>query len=118
VVYVAVRQDDGCDGGVARFPVARRLQLRGCADLLPDIGRGVDDNPAFAVRRDRDAGLSTRDDVFAAIPREARQPGVAVPLRETASSARAKNLDEQSQYFLLGYFLQVRFATASSVDGK
>jgi len=39
-------------------------------------------------------------------------------LRETASSASAENLDEQSLYFLLIYFLQARFAATSSVDGK
>jgi len=118
MVNIAVRQDDGGDRRIARAPFPSGLQLWRRPDLLPYIGRGVDDNPAFPVSGDGDARLRTWDDAFVAIPREARQPGVAVPLRKTAASARAENLYEQSQYFLLSYFLQVRLAATSKVDGK
>ena len=54
VVDVTVGQDHGLDGAFARRGMPARREVWRCGDLLTQVRRGVEKNPALAVAADRD----------------------------------------------------------------
>jgi hypothetical protein len=66
------------------------MKLRMIVDLLPEIGRGVQDHPIHAVSANRDRRLSQRRSINVTAPRSAGSLIVAVPLRESATSRRSQ----------------------------
>ncbi|MNT26879.1 hypothetical protein D3C72_1624790 [compost metagenome] len=91
VVDLRIHQHDRGDGGVARR--ARGLQ-RGClAQLLQDIGRGIDQDGIRPVARQRDRGLRARRGAHRAAAHAVAVVAVAVPLRKAAAGGRPQYPD-------------------------
>jgi hypothetical protein len=58
-------------------------------DLLSDVGRGIEENPAAAVGRCGQARLRSLPHACASCPGGAAEPVVAVPLGKTAAGRRS-----------------------------
>ena len=79
--------------GLERRPW-RRMEDRAGLDLLPQVGRGVDQCPAQAVGRERDAGLGGRAGGGITGTSAAAGLAVGVPLREAAAGRGAEHTYE------------------------
>ena len=90
-IDITIGEDDRADGTVPR-PLAR-MQVAVREDLLPQVGRGVQENEALAVHRHRHAGLGAGPDARITIPRQPTDRAAAVPLRKAATRCGPQDED-------------------------
>ena len=83
VVDVGVGQHHVADRTVARRTAG--MQGIDCGNLLPDIGRAVQETPGAAVRRNRQPGLGAALYTGIARPGELTNAATAIPLRTTTT---------------------------------
>ena len=99
VVDLAVDQHDARIAGVAQR--ARRLQRREGADLREDVGRGVEQHPVGARRRETAIDDCVRGLArMRALAHAGAVAAVAVPLREAAARRGAQHLDAHQSAFV------------------
>ena len=91
VIDVAVGQQHRVDRRVAQ--TLPRMHLRIGLDLLADVGGGVEQEPAFPVRGDRDARLRAWFDPGITGPGQGTDGAAAVPLGNAAARRRAQDHD-------------------------
>ncbi len=88
MVDLAAGQQHGLDRGMAQ--VALRPQRRGRQQLLAEIGRGVDQQPALVVGADRNAGLGATLGTRKLLPCPQARRRMAVPLRVPPAGRRSQ----------------------------
>jgi hypothetical protein len=91
VVELGRGQRDGVERYVARARL--RVQRGKHGELAAQVGTRVDDRPAHAVRRHREARLGPRRHIGVAAPRAHRIVAAAVPLRQSAARTRTEHPD-------------------------
>ena len=74
---------------------AARMQARRRDDLLAQIRRRIEKQPALAVGADRERGLAARLDALIAAPGKLTDRAEAIPLGKAA--ARRRTEDENAQ---------------------
>ena len=65
--------------------------MGGLGDLLPQVGRGTDEEPVFTVTGDRDAGLGGGADTWITRAGQAALVAPTIPLWKTASGSRPEH---------------------------
>src|SRR3954447_732608 len=71
--------------------VLARMQDGRRRDLLPNIGRRIDDEPTIAVDGDGQTGLGPRGDSRVAHPNKPANRAAAIPLRNAAAGRRTED---------------------------
>ena len=89
VVDIGIGQDDGRDRRVSSGRARPQLGRR--AELLRQVGRGVEENPALAVTGRGETRLGARYNAQVAVPGEGAVGAAAVPLRKAAASRRSED---------------------------
>ena len=90
VVQLGVGQDDALDRHVAHARGRGRGQP---AELVADIGRGVEQEPALAVRADGGGGLAARHGALGIGARDTTGGAPAVPLGEAPAGGGTEQND-------------------------
>lgn len=85
----AIGENDALYRGRAQTGLC--LQFRGCENLRPQIGRGIEYKPVMAIAADSQRGLATGRDLACAGSAAGRSVGI--PLGKAAASAAAENDD-------------------------
>ena len=91
-------------GGDRRTPaLAFRLHRGRRQDLLAQVDRGVEQQPALAVGADREARLRARLHAPIAVPGKAADAAVTIPLRHAATPSRAENERAEARWVSGGH---------------
>ena len=86
VVEGGVGQQGGLNGSVA-WRLRGGVQTGEGLDLCPEVGRSIDEKPAFAIRADGCARLRAR--LNRSLSREEAISARAIPLRESTAGCRS-----------------------------
>ena len=89
LIDLGAGEDHGFDRASTRSHA--RMQRLGSPKLLREVGRGVDQDPVFAVRRDREACLGARPNAYVTRPCQPACRATTVPLRKTSPRRRAEH---------------------------
>jgi hypothetical protein len=89
VVDVGAREHDGADRGIAARAAGPKVRV--VADLLRQVGGGVEQGPGAVIAGDGDARLGARRDARIAVPGERADGAAAIPLRKAAAGGGAED---------------------------
>src|SRR5262249_11921371 len=108
LIKIRTRQDNAGNWRVAQSIVRMKEWI--CFDLIADVGRNIQQEPAFSVRTDGNLQLGPRLALEGAIPQGPAIAASTVPLGKAAARGGSEDVDIHAEDLELGAGVRIDLA--------